>query len=143
MKILSQWQTYALGSAFFAALVVVLAKIGTVSISSNVATLIRTLVITVFLITLISLRKEWINPLILDKKSCLFLVLSGLATGLSWICYFRALQMGPASGVVSLDKLSLIFAVILSTLFLHESLNWQQWGGVLLMTGGALLLVYK
>ena len=140
MKIFDQWQTYALASAFFAGLVAVLAKIGVANIPSNAATLIRTAVITIFLVVLVSLRQEWTNPLLLDKKSLIFLVLSGLATGLSWLCYFRALQIGPVSGVAALDKLSLIFAVVMATLFLNEHLGWQQWGGVLLMTCGALLL---
>lgn len=143
MKMFNLWQIYALASAFFAGLVVVLAKIGVANIPSNTATFIRTVVITLFLAILISLRKEWINPLLLDRKSCIFLILSGLATGLSWICYFRALQMGPASGVVSLDKLSLIFAVVMATLFLGEHLGWQQWSGVILMTCGALLIILK
>ena len=139
----NDWQAYALASAFFAGSVVVLAKIGVANIPSNVATLIRTVVIALFLVVLVSLRKEWINPLLLDRKSCIFLVLSGIATGLSWICYFRALQMGPASGVLSLDKLSSIFAVSLAALFLGEHLGWQQWGGVILMTCGAFLIVLK
>ncbi len=143
MKMLNYWQIYALGSAFFAGLVVVLAKIGVANIPSNTATFIRTVVITLFLVILISLRKEWINPSLLDRKSLIFLILSGLATGLSWICYFRALQIGPASRVVSLDKSSLIFAIVMAALFLGEHLNWQQWSGVILMTCGVLLIILK
>jgi len=141
MKLFNCWQFYALASAFFAGLVVVLAKIGVAQIPSNVATLIRTLVITVFLLALISWRQEWVSPAVLDKKGVIFLILSGLATGLSWIFYFRALQLGPASGVVALDKLSLLFAVIFAAVFLGEHLGWQQWGGVALMLAGALLVI--
>jgi len=143
MNMLNNWQIYALGSAFFAALVAIFAKIGTAGVPSNIATLIRTLVVTVFLVLLISLRGEWTSPISVDKKGIIFLILSGIATGLSWICYFRALQIGPASGVVSLDRLSLIFAVCLAALFLGEHLSWQQWGGVVLMTCGALLIILK
>ncbi len=139
----SQWQIYALLSAFFAGLVAILAKIGMANIPSNTATLIRTIVITLFLLILITLRKEWIDPTLLDKKSLTFLILSGMATGLSWICYFRALQLGTASGVGSIDKLSLIFTVCLAAFFLGEHLTWKQWSGVALMTGGALLIVFK
>ena len=140
---LNQWQMYAFASAFFAGLVAILAKLGVANIPSNTATLIRTIVITVFLVILITLRKEWISPTLLDKKSLIFLILSGIATGFSWICYFRALQMGSASGVVSVDKLSLIFTVLLAAMFLGEHLTWTQWGGVILMTGGALLVILK
>ena len=143
MKMFTDWQIYALASAFFAGLVVILAKIGITHIPSNMATLIRTAVIAIFLILLVSLRGEWTNPSLLDKKSLIFLILSGLATGLSWICYFRALQLGPASMVASIDKLSLAFAVLMAALFLGEHLGWQQWGGVVLMTCGALLIVLK
>ena len=143
MKMFNHWLFYALGSAFFAAFVVIFAKIGVANIPSNVATLIRTVVIAFFLLALISLRGEWINPATLNSRTWIFLVLSGVATGLSWICYFRALQMGSASAVVSIDKLSLVFAVLLAGAFLGEQLGWQQWGGVVLMTCGALLIVLK
>ena len=137
------WQWFALLSAFFAGLVAIFAKLGVNSIPSNVATFLRTVVIAFFLIGLISVRKEWMDLRVLDTKSIVFLVLSALATGLSWICYFKALQVGPASGVVALDKLSLIFAILLSVVFLGEHLQWVQWVGVALMFGGAFLVVYK
>ena len=140
---LSNWQIYALGSAFFAGLTAVLAKIGVTGIPSNVATLIRTVVINIFLIILVAIRSEWVNPFTLSSRSLVFLISSGIATGLSWICYFRALQIGPASIVAPIDKLSLLFAVLFSILFLGEHLNWQQWGGVILMSVGALLIVLK
>ena len=140
---LNEWQIYALGSAFFAGLTAILAKIGVSSIPSNMATLIRTIVIIIFLIFLFIIRREWINPATLNIKSLIFLLLSGIATGLSWICYFRALQMGPASIVAPLDKLSLLFTVLLSVLFLGEHLGFLQWVGVALMSGGILLIIMK
>jgi len=143
VAMLSDWRIYALGSAVFAGLTAVLAKVGVSGVPSNTATLIRTIIIIIFLSALVALRGEWVNPFDLSSRSLIFLVLSGIATGLSWICYFRALQMGPASVVAPIDKLSLFFAVMLSVLFLGERLNLQQWGGVILMGSGALLLVFK
>jgi len=140
---LSDWRIYALGSAIFAGLTAVLAKVGVAGLPSNAATLIRTVVIIVFLIALVILRGEWVNPFTLNSRTLTFLILSGIATGLSWICYFRALQMGPASIVAPIDKLSLFFAVLLSVMFLGERLSLYQWGGVILMSSGALLLALK
>lgn len=140
---LNEWQIYALGSAFFAGLTAILAKTGIANIPSNMATLIRTAVIITFLIFLVLVRREWVNPASLNSKNLLFLILSGIATGLSWICYFRALQMGPASIVAPLDKLSLLFTVVLSALILGERLGLYQWAGVLLMTCGIFLIIFK
>lgn len=140
---LSNWLIYALGSAVFAGLTAVLAKLGVVGLPSNAATLIRTVVIMIFLIPLVIIRREWINPFTLNTKSLIFLILSGIATGLSWICYFRALQIGPASIIAPVDKLSLFFAVVLAVIFLGERLSLYQWGGVILMSFGALLIAFK
>jgi len=140
---LNDWRIYALGSAIFAGLTAVLAKVGVSGLPSNTATLIRTVVIIVFLAVLVSLRGEWVNPFTLNSRTLIFLILSAVATGLSWICYFRALQMGPASLVAPIDKLSLSFAVILAVLFLGERLSLYQWGGVILMSFGALLVALK
>jgi transporter family protein len=139
----SHWQLYALGSAFFAGLTAVLAKVGVSGLPSNTATLIRTLVVCIFLSILVGLRQEWMNPLTLDRKSLIFLVLFAIATGLSWILYFRALQIGNAAVVSSLDKLSLSFTVILSILFLGEHLFVWQWVGVGLTILGAFLIAWK
>lgn len=139
----NQWQIYALASAFFAGLTAVLAKVGISNISSNAATLIRTIIVCVFLLVFVVIRHEWINPLTIDRKSLFFLFFSGLATGVSWLLYFRALQLGDASGVSSLDKLSLLFTVVLSILFLGEHLFFRQWFGVGLMLAGALLVGWK
>jgi transporter family protein len=140
---LSDWRIYALGSAIFAGLTAVFAKVGVSGLPSNTATLIRTIVIIMFLVVLVSLRGEWVNPFTLNSRTLIFLILSAIATGLSWICYFRALQMGPASVVASIDKLSLFFAVLLAVLFLGERLSLYQWGGVILMSFGALLVAFK
>ena len=137
------WKLFALGSALFAGLTAVLSKIGVEDIPSNLATLLRTFVILLFLIGLVLVRQEWRNPGELSSRTLLFLVLSGLATGLSWICYYRALQIAPASLVSPLDKLSLVFAVILAVLFLGERLTLIQWVGTALMTSGAILLILK
>ena len=140
---LSDWRIYALGSAVFAGLTAVLAKVGVAGLPSNAATLIRTVVIFVFLIALVLIRSEWVNPFRLSSRTLIFLILSGITTGLSWICYFRALQIGPASTVAPIDKLSLVFGVLLAVLFLGERLNLLQWGGVILMGFGALLVASK
>ncbi len=140
---MTDWKLYAVGSALFAGLTAVLAKVGVKDIPSNLATLIRTFVILAFLGALVAARQEWKNPLLLNRHSLVFLVLSGLATGLSWICYYRALQTGPASLVAPIDKLSLVFAILLSVLFLGERLGVFQWLGACLIAAGALLIIFK
>jgi bacterial/archaeal transporter family protein len=137
------WKTYAFASAAFAGLTAILAKLGVKDIPSNYATFFRTAVVMVFLILLVSARREWMNPLSLNKTNLIFLLLSGIATGLSWICYFKALQIGPASLVAPIDKLSIIFVIIISVIFLGERLGMVQWAGVLLISGGAVLLALK
>lgn len=140
---MTDWKLFAVGSAFFAGLTAVLAKVGVKDIPSNLATLIRTFVIIAFLGALVAARHEWRNPLLLNRHSITFLILSGLATGLSWICYYRALQTGPASLVAPIDKLSLVFAIALSVLFLGERLGAYQWVGAAMITSGALLIIFK
>ncbi|MFA5150680.1 MAG: EamA family transporter [Candidatus Omnitrophota bacterium] len=137
------WKIFAILSAFFAGMTAVLAKIGVRNISSNLATFIRTIVIIVFLGAILFIRREWKNPLLIDKHGLVFLILSGITTGLSWLCYFRALQAGPASLVAPIDKLSLVFAVVLSLLFLGERLGVYQWLGIGLITSGVLMIILK
>ncbi|HNV23610.1 MAG TPA: EamA family transporter [Candidatus Omnitrophota bacterium] len=137
------WKLFALGSAFFAGLTAVLAKVGVKDISSNLATLIRTMVIIIFLAILVFVRKEWQNPFLLNRKSLIFLVLSGLATGLSWMCYYRALKTGPASLVAPIDKLSLAFVILLSVLFLGERLSFYEWVGSFFIVAGTLIIIFK
>ncbi|MGV1004742.1 MAG: EamA family transporter [Candidatus Nanopelagicales bacterium] len=134
------WVLFALASAFFAGLTAVLAKLGVAGVDSNLATLVRTAVILVFSAAIVLGTRAWQNPLRLPSRTLVFLALSGLTTGASWLCYFRALQIGPASRVAPVDKLGVVFAVVLAVLFLGESLNWKLVLGLaLVVAGGALV----
>ena len=135
------WFFWALLSAFFAGLTAVLAKVGVEGVNSNLATAIRTVVILIFAWAVALLTKTQSLSTI-NKKTWIFLILSGIATGLSWLCYFRALQLGEASEVAPVDKLSVVIAIALAAIFLHERLTWHHWvgGGLILM--GALVLAY-
>lgn len=133
------WLTYALLSAGFAAATAILAKVGVEGVPSTLATAIRTVVILVFAWGLVFLQGEQHALPSLSRKSVLFLVLSGVATGLSWLAYFRALQLGPASRVAPVDKLSLAMTLLLAVLVLKEPFNWRLGLGVCLMVAGALL----
>jgi transporter family protein len=137
----NNWQIFALLSAFFAGLTAIFGKIGVSDINSNLATFIRTIVILIVLGVIVSSRGEWQRPENLSQKSLSFLVLSAVATGLSWVCYYRALQLGPASKVAPLDKLSVVFAMVLAVVFLGEEVTWSTVVGGLLVTSGALVLV--
>lgn len=134
------WQIFALGAAFFAALTAIFGKVGVSDLNSNLATFVRTIVVLIASGILISIRQEWVRPANLPPKSILFLVLSGLATGLSWLCYYRALQLGPASRVAPIDKLSVVLVVIFAILFLGEPLNWKVGIGTVLIASGVLLM---
>ncbi|MCE5216536.1 EamA family transporter [bacterium] len=134
------WQLWAILSAIFAALTAIFGKIGVTGVNSNLATLLRTIVIVVFIGALVAFRGEWQSPLTLSRRCLVFLVLSALATGVSWLCYYRALQLGPASRVAPIDKLSVAFAIVLAVVFLHEKLSWQAAVGGVLVTAGALVL---
>ena len=137
---MNNWLTWSLLSALFAGATAILAKIGVTGVDSNFATAIRTTVILLFTWAIASFsRSQWscgnISP-----RTWLFLVLSGLATGLSWLCYFRALQLGEASRVAPMDKLSVLFAIILAAIVLRENVTWHQWlGGGLVLTGAVVL----
>lgn len=140
MAFTMNWFVWALLSAVFAGLTAVLAKVGVEGVNSNLATAIRTAVILVFSWTLVWFTGETRRLFTLDRRTLLFLILSGVATGLSWLCYFRALQLGEASRVAPVDKLSVIFAIVLAGIFLHERLTWQHWlGGALIVTGAVVL----
>jgi transporter family protein len=134
------WKFYALGSAFFAALTAILAKVGVKEVPSNLATAIRTVVILFLAWGLVFARGEASGLRQISSKSLLFLVLSGVATGLSWLCYFRALQEGPASVVAPLDKLSLPLVIILAALFLGEKFSFETAIGILLLGAGTYML---
>lgn len=137
------WIYWALLSAFFAGVTAVLAKIGVTHVNSHLATAIRTAVILIFTwgiaLSVVPLT-EWGQ---ISRRTWGFLVLSGIATGLSWLCYFRALQLGEASRVVPIDKLSVIFAIALAALFLRERLTWQHCLGGTLIVIGAIVLSWK
>ena|SRR5450432_1378047 len=135
------WFIWALLSAFFAGLTAVLAKVGVKDVNSNTATAIRTVVILVFSWSIVLFSKS--QPLsTIGKRTWIFLILSGLATGLSWLCYFRALQLGEASRVAPVDKLSVIVAIALAAIFLREPLTWPHWVGGLFIFAGAVVLAY-
>jgi transporter family protein len=135
------WFFWALLSALFAGITAILAKVGVQNVSSNLATAIRTVVIFIFAWSVALLTRH--QPLAsLEKRTWLFLILSGLATGLSWLCYFRALQLGEASQVAPVDKLSVVIAIALAAIFLHERVTWIHWVGGLLIVSGSIILAY-
>ena len=137
------WQFWAFLSAIFAALTAIFAKVGISGINSDFATLIRTIVIIAALCLFLSITGQWQRPGAIPTKSWVFLVLSGLATGASWLAYFRALQLGDASHVAPIDKLSVIFVAILGVAFLGEKLTAINWTGVVLIGAGVILLALK
>lgn len=143
MIYINNWFYWALLSAVFAALTAVFAKIGLEGIDSDFATLIRTFVIVIVLAVFVYLAGKWSNPLELSSKTLLFLTLSGLATGASWVCYFRALKIGEASKVAPVDKLSLVLVAIFAFIFLGERPNIREWTGILLVGAGVVLLALK
>ena len=135
------WFGYAVLSALAAAATAILAKVGVESVSSNVATAVRTAVGLLFVATLVIVRGEYRGIPAISTRSLMFLLLSGCATGLSWLAYFRALQLGPVSGVAPIDKLSLPLTVAFAAFFLDEPLSWRLVLGVTLMAAGALLTI--
>jgi transporter family protein len=133
------WFFWALLSAFFAGLTAVLAKVGVEHINSNLATAIRTVVILIFAWSF-ALFTNTQSISTIARRTWIFLILSGIATGLSWLCYFRALQLGEASEVAPVDKLSVVIAMVLAAIFLHERITWHHWlGGGLILTGALVL----
>ncbi len=135
------WLIFALLSAVFAALTSILAKVGIDGVNSNLATAIRTVVVVVMAWGMVFLTHAQSGLGEISRKSWLFLILSGLATGASWLCYYRALQMGEASKVVPIDKLSVVFTLILAFVFLHERFTPKSLIGCLLIGAGTLLMV--
>ena len=137
------WLIWSLLSALFAGLTAVLAKVGVASVDSNLATAIRTSVILIFAWTIAFVTAKPADLTSLPGRTWLFLVLSGVATGLSWLCYFRALQLGQASQVAPVDKLSVVFVLIFAALFLREPLTLRSGLGGLLIVAGAIVLAWK
>jgi transporter family protein len=139
----NQWTFWALGAAVLAALTSLLAKVGLEGLPSNLATLLRTLVVVVFLGAVVVVRGEVLPLSALPRRSLLFLLLSGLATAGSWICFFRALQMGPVARVAPIDKFSVVLVAVGGVVLLGETLSPFQWLGVLLMSFGAALVAWS
>lgn len=137
------WFVWALLSAVFAALTAIFAKVGLAGVDSDMATLIRTVVIFAVLTVFVQATGKWTNPFDLSPKTWLFLLLSGLATGASWVCYFRALKIGEASKVAPADKLSLLLVVVFAVLFLGERPSPREWIGITMVGVGVLVLALK
>ncbi|UTY24127.1 EamA family transporter [Treponema denticola] len=135
------WAVFAFLSAVFAALTSILAKVGIEGLNSNLATALRTVVVLAIAWGMVFLTNTQHGIIDISKKSWIFLTLSGLATGASWLCYYKALQIGEASKVVPIDKLSVVITLILAVIFLHENLNAKSILGSLLITAGTLCMV--
>ncbi len=136
----ANWFMWAVLSAVFAALTAIFAKAGLEGVDSDLATLVRTVVILVVLSCFVYFTGKWSNPLALPQRTWLFLVLSGLATGASWVCYFRALKIGNASQVAPIDKLSVVLVALFAVIFLGERPSPVGWLGILMVGGGVMVL---
>ena len=143
MALAQNWVAFALLSAVFAALTAIFAKVGLEGIDSDYATLIRTAVILIVLTVIVGALGKWRNPATLPPRSLLFLTLSSLATGASWLFYFRALKAGEASQVAPIDKLSVVLVAIFATIFLGERPGFREWIGIVMVGGGVALLALK
>ena len=135
------WAVFAFLSAVFAALTSIVAKVGIEGVNSNLATAVRTVVVLAMAWGMVFITNTQDGIMDISKKSWIFLILSGLATGASWLCYYKALQIGEASKVVPIDKLSVVITLILAVIFLHENMNAKSILGSLLITAGTLCMV--
>lgn len=135
------WAVFAILSAVFAALTSILAKIGIDGVESNLATAIRTVVVVAMSWLMVFITNQQTGITELSRKNWIFLILSGLATGVSWLCYYKAIQTGDVSKVVPIDKLSVVFTLILAFVFLHEQFTWKSAVGAVLVTVGTLFMV--
>ena len=142
-SLFASWLVWALLSAGFAALTAIFAKVGVENVNSDFATLIRTFVILGVLAALVTATRQWQAPGSVSGRTYLFLVLSGLATGASWLCYFRALKLGDAARVAPIDKLSVVLVAVFGVVFLGEKLAGANWLGVTLIAAGTLLVAWK
>ncbi|MDD2046892.1 EamA family transporter [Pseudomonas putida] len=140
---LASWTFWAVLSAVFAALTAIFAKVGISGINSDFATLLRTVVVLISLALILYATGQYQSLASISPRSYLFLVLSGLATGASWICYFRALQLGQASQVAPVDKLSVVLVAVLGVTLLGEKLDLRQWAGISLITVGVVMLAWR
>ena len=139
----NSWLLWAVLSAIFAAATAIFAKVGVAGLNSDLATLIRTAVVICVLIALVSATGQWQPLQEISTRTWVFLVLSGLGTGASWLCYFRALKLGDAARVAPIDKLSVVFVAVLGVTFLGERLSAINWAGVALIAAGAVLVALK
>jgi len=137
------WFYWAILSAVFAALTAIFAKIGIQGVNSDLATLMRTAIVILVLSAFVWFTGKWSNPLTLSSKTWIFLTLSGLATGASWVCYFRALQIGDASKVAPIDKLSLVLVAVFAFVFLGERPSLREWTGIAMVASGVFILAFK
>ena len=143
MPLTQSWQFWAILAAVFAALTAIFAKVGIENVDSDYATFIRTLIIAAVLLVMLSVLGKWQSPGQLSGRTWLFLTLSGLATGASWLAYFRALKLGDAARVAPLDKLSIILVAIFGVVFLGEKLAPANWLGVVLILAGVILVSWR
>jgi transporter family protein len=143
MTYASSWFFWAALSAVFAALTAIFAKVGIQGVDSDLATLVRTVIIVFVLASFVWYSGKWSNPLELRGKTWLFLALSALATGASWVCYFRALQLGNASQVAPVDKFSLVLVAVFAVAFLGERPSLREWAGIGMVAAGVLTLAFK
>jgi bacterial/archaeal transporter family protein len=141
--IISSWLIWALLSAVFAALTAIFGKVGVEKVGADLATFIRTIVILCFVALIVTASGQWRDSAAISARSAIFLVLSGLATGCSWLCYFRALQIGEAARVAPIDKLSVVLVALFGVTFLSERLGAANWLGVVLIAAGAALVAYR
>lgn len=139
----NEWFFWAALSACFAALTAIFAKVGIRGVDSDLATLVRTCIVVALLAGFVFTTGKWSNPLSLPGKTLAFLFLSAVATGASWLCYFRALQMGDASKVAPVDKFSLVLVAVFAVVFLGERPSLQDWLGIGLVASGVLVLAFK
>ncbi|PIV14466.1 MAG: transporter [Gallionellales bacterium CG03_land_8_20_14_0_80_55_15] len=137
------WFYWAILSAVFAAMTAIFAKLGLQGVNSDFATLIRTFVILLVLSGFVYFTGRWSDPFALSQKTWLFLSLSALATGASWVCYFRALQLGEASKVSPVDKFSVVLVALFAVIFLNERPSLREWLGILLVTAGVVVLSFR
>lgn len=143
ISMMENWKLFALGSAIFAALTAIFGKMGVAGIDSNFATLVRTVVILCFISTLLYFSGFKLSSAKnLESRQFIFLVISGLCTGASWLCYYRALKLGPASGVASIDKLSVALAILMACLFLGEKMTWNLALGAALIVSGSIVILF-
>ena len=140
---LSSWQLWAVLSAIFAALTAIFAKVGVENVNSDLATFIRTIFVVCVLALIVYATRQFQNPAEISGRTYLFLLLSGLGTGASWLCYFRALKLGNAAQVAPIDKLSVVLVAVFGVVFLGERLSALNWLGVVLVATGAILVAIR